>query len=89
MDWSNCTRTAVTAVTLVKALSMGGGGGGGISICTTAEAEVEVLLVLPIRWPSPASLVLPHPVERIKSAGSGISMKMLLLPLNGVAGYSH
>lgn len=85
MDWSNCTRTAVTAVTLVKALSMG----GGISICTTAEAEVEVLLVLPIRWPSPASLVLPHPVERIKSAGSGISMKMLLLPLNGVAGYSH
>lgn len=44
-----------------------------------AGAEVVVLLVLPIRWPSPASLVLPHPVEGVKAAAGGISIKMLLL----------
>ena len=54
-----------------------------ISICTTAGcgagAEVVILLALTIRWPPPASLVLPHPVERVKAAGSAISIKMLLL----------
>lgn len=61
-------------LTLVTALSI-----WGTYPFAPQWTEVVVLLVLPIRWPSPASLVLPHPVGRVKAAGSGTSIKMLLL----------
>lgn len=34
-------------------------------------------------------LLLPRNVERVQAAGSGISIKKLLLHLNGIEGYNH
>lgn len=69
LDWGQCHHCAYFSDSFIHFTTVDCGAG----------TEVVVLLVLPIRWPSPASLVLPHPVERVKAAGSGISIKMLPL----------
>lgn len=70
LDWGQCTRTAITAVTLVKALAIWGsyprGVCGGRSDSPTCPANTMTFSCLTGNG------------ERPKAAGSGISIKMLL-----------